>query len=65
MILLEVAAIAALAPLLLLLCEWWDRRTIAKRDAFIARITCHASNKKRPTGQEPADKGSATTSDAP
>jgi len=61
MILLEIAAIAALAPLLLLVFECWDRRTTAKREAFIARIACPVRRTERPTEQKTAPKSSDTT----
>jgi hypothetical protein len=57
MILLEIAAVAALAPLLALLFEWWDRRTIAKRNALIARLSArHARCSKETAAQDPPDQ---------
>lgn len=57
MILLEIAAVAALAPLLALLFEWWDRRTIAKRNALIARLSArHARCSERTAAQDPTDE---------
>jgi hypothetical protein len=61
MILLEIAAVAALAPLLLLFFECWDRRTMAKREAFIARLTCQAQSTERTTAQKPTPNSSAAT----
>ncbi len=49
MILIEIAAVAALAPLLVVLCECWDRRAGARRDAVIARLSGeHAPPTERP-----------------
>jgi len=37
--LIEIALVAALAPLIALLFEWWDRRAIARRNALLARLS--------------------------
>jgi hypothetical protein len=37
--LIEIAIAAALAPLLALFFEWWDRRAVARRNALLARLS--------------------------
>jgi hypothetical protein len=46
--LLEIAIVAALAPLLALVFEWWDRRAVARRNALLARLSEHPTHAPTP-----------------
>ena len=56
--LIELALVAALAPLIALFFEWWDRRAVARRNALLARLSANPAPTSPPQDEPLRDTAS-------